>query len=270
MQKSTAQRNDPLGVVQSTSEPIKARHHSSTLLGVEAVKTLLKARRSLGITQLAKELNVSKSTAHDLAAALSSLGFVAQNDQTRRYELSPEIFRFLHLIATEFGQNRAVKSYIRAQAQRLNATVVINALNQRSTYVLCASGPYADTFFLGECGPAFTGASGKALVAQLDESVWLHYAPLVSDETPSPYANRDPEKFYAELRAARASGVAWTLRERDPAMFSIAAPIRLGDRPWNQSVGLVLPYTESALGTREALVPEIKLLAADLEELMLH
>jgi DNA-binding IclR family transcriptional regulator len=270
MQPTTAQRNDPLGVVQSTSEPPKARHHSSTLLGVEAVITLLKARRSLGITQLAKELNVSKSTAHDLAAALSSLGFVAQNEQTRRYALSPEIFRFINLIATEYGQNRAVRSYLRAQAQRLNATVVINALCDRSTYVLCASGPYADTFYLGECGPAFTGASGKALIAQRDESVWSYYAPRESDETPSPYANRDPEKLFAELRTIRATGVAWTLRERDPEMFSVAAPIRVGDEPWNQSVGLVLPYTASALGAREALVPEIKLLAAELEELMLR
>lgn len=61
------------------------RHHSSMFLGMAALEVLLRARRSLGITQVASALGISKSTAHDLMAALVQLGFVEQSELTRRY-----------------------------------------------------------------------------------------------------------------------------------------------------------------------------------------
>src|SRR4051812_36572055 len=126
------------------------RHHNSMFQGVEALVVLLKAHRSLGITQIAAALGVSKSTAHDLVAALCELGFVEQNQATRRYAISPQIFQFLHLFSTEYGANPALKPLLRAQAARLKASVVVTALRLRTTYALCASGPAADTFLPGD------------------------------------------------------------------------------------------------------------------------
>src|SRR5687768_8774496 len=245
-----------------------ARHHSSMFRGVEALVVLLKAHRSLGITQLADALQLSKSTTHDLAAALCALGFVDQNPATRRYAVSPEIFRFLHLISTEFGPNSAVKPLLRTQARKLGATIVITALCRRTTYALCASGPNADTFLLGDNGPAFTSACGKILVAQLDEPVWPEYAPRSAEKANSPYANVDPQRFFAELRAARANGVAWSLRERDVRLCSVAAPIRVGEEPWNRAVGLALPYSEWTVRDRDELTAQAKTLAGEIAQLL--
>jgi DNA-binding IclR family transcriptional regulator len=238
-----------------------ARHHTSMFRGVEALRVLLKAHRSLGITQIAKALELSKSTAHDLVAALCALGFVEQNETTRRYAISPEIFRFLHLFSTEYGPNSALKPLLRAQAQKLRASIVVTALCRGNTYALCASGPNADTFLIGDHGPAYTSACGKILVAQFDESEWPEYAPKPGDKTDSPYSNHDPERFFAELRAARATGVAWNIRERDAVLCSVAAPICVGDPPWSRAVGLALPYSEWVVRDREELANEVRLLA---------
>src|SRR5687768_5989155 len=172
-----------------------ARHHSSMFRGVEALVVLLKAHRSLGITQLADALQLSKSTTHDLAAALCTLGFVDQNPTTRRYAVSPEIFRFLHVVSTEYGPNSAVKPLLRAQARKLKASIVITALCRRATYALCASGLNADTFLLGDNGPAHTSSCGKILVAQRDESEWPEFAPQPGDAPITPYSNLDPQRF---------------------------------------------------------------------------
>ena len=236
--------------------------------GVEALVVLLKAHRSLGITQLADALQLSKSTTHDLAAALCALGFVDQNPTNRRYAVSPEIFRFLHLISTEFGPNSAVKPLLRAQARTLGATIVVTALCRRTTYALCASGSSADTFLLGDNGPAFTSACGKILVAQLEASAWPDYAPSPADEVVSPHANRDPQRFFAELRAARVNGVAWSLRERDVRLCSVAAPIRVGEEPWNRAVGLALPYSEWVVRDRDKLAAHAKALADEIAQLL--
>lgn len=236
--------------------------------GVEALEILLKARRSLGITQLASALQLSKSTTHDLAATLCALGFVDQNPTTRRYSVSPEIFRFLHLISTEFGPNSAVKPLLRAQARKLKASIVITALSRRRTYTLCASGADGDTFLLGDNGPTYNSACGKILVAQFDESAWPDYAPQPGDQVESPYSNRDPQKFFAELKAARVNGVAWNLRERDASLCSVAAPLRVGERPWNRAVGIALPYSEWAARDREELAEQVTALATEIAHLL--
>jgi DNA-binding IclR family transcriptional regulator len=199
---------------------------------------------------------------------LCALGFVDQNPTTRRYAVSPEIFRFLHLISTEFGPNSAVKPLLRGQARKLGATIVITALCRRTTYALCASGSSADTFLLGDNGPAFTSACGKILVAQLEASAWPDYAPSPTDEGVSPHANRDPQRFFAELRAARANGVAWSLRERDVRLCSVAAPIRVGGEPWNRAVGLALPYSEWTVRDRDELTAQAKALAGEIAQLL--
>ena len=250
------------------SKRAAARHHNSMFQGVEALLVLLKAHRSLGITQLAGALQLSKSTTHDLASALCELGFVDQSPATRRYTVSPEIFRFLHVISTEFGPNSAVKPLLRTQARRLKATVVITALARRSTFALCACGPSADTFLLGDNGPAFTSACGKILVAQRGESEWSHYAPQTGDAVESPFANRDPVKFFAELRAARQNGVAWSLRERDAGLCSVAAPIVAGEQPWQRAVGLALPHSEWVVRDRDELAAQAKALAGAISELL--
>ena len=236
--------------------------------GFEALLVLLQAHRSLGITQLASALGLSKSTAHDLAAALCELGFVEQNPVTRRYAISPEIFRFLHLVSTEFGINAAVKPLLRAQARRLKASIVVTALCRRTTYAVCASGADADTFLLGDNGPAHTSACGKILVAQFAETAWPDYAPQPGDEAASPHANLDPRRFIAELRAARVNGVAWSLRERDANLCSVAAPIRVGEQPWSRAVGLALPHDEWLVRDRDELAGQAIALAADISALL--
>lgn len=157
-----------------------------------------------------------------------------------------------------------MKPLLRAQARKLKATIVVTALCRRSTYALCACGPAADTFLLGDNGPAYTSACGKVLVAQFEESRWRDYAPRPGETAASPYANLDPRRFVAELRAARANGVAWNVRERDASLCSVAAPLRVGDQPWSRAVGLALPYDEWVVRDREELAAQVTALAAEL------
>lgn len=236
--------------------------------GVEALVVLLKAHRSLGITQVASALGLSKSTTHDLLGALGELGFVEQHPATRRYSISPEIFRFLHLFSADYGSNSALKPLLRAQARKLNASIVVTALCRRSTYALCASGLDADTFLLGDHGPAYTSACGKILVAQLDASAWPDYAPRPGDKPDSPFSNLDPQRFYAELRTAAVNGVAWSLRERDASLCSVAAPLCVGDKPWSRAVGIALPYQEWIIRDRDELAHQVTALAAEISALL--
>lgn len=255
-----------------TKSPVSAgnvgRHHNSLFRGVEALVVLLKAHRSLGITQIAAALNLPKSTAHDLLAALCELGFVEQDDETRRYAISPQIFQFLNLFSTEYGANPVLKPFLREQAARLRASVVMTALRLKTTYVLCASGPEADTYLLGDNGPAYSSACGKILVSQFDESAWMDYASQPEDKPSSPYCKLDHGQFFRELRSAREYGVAWSIRERQASLCSVAALIRSGARPWSRAIGIILPYREWVVRDREELAAQAKEVAERISDLL--
>jgi DNA-binding IclR family transcriptional regulator len=141
---------------------------------------------------------------------------------------------------------------------------VVTALSRHRTYAVCASGANADTYLVGDNGPASTSACGKVLVAQFPESEWPDYAPRADDPIGSPYANRDPQRFFTELRAARVNGVAWNLRERDARLCSVAAPIGVGEKPWNRAAAIALPYQDWLARDREELADAVKRLAAEL------
>jgi DNA-binding IclR family transcriptional regulator len=127
----------------------------------------------------------------------------------------------------------------------------------------------ADTFLLGDNGPAFTSACGKILVgANSMRPSWPEYAPGTAEEVVSPHATLDPQRFFAELRAARVNGVAWSLRERDVRLCSVAAPIRVGDEPWNRAVGLAIPYSEWTVRDRDELAGQAKTLADEIAQLL--
>ena len=252
-----------LAVAVKATAPIKgaSRHSSAVFRGMEALVMLVKARRSLGITQIATALNLPKSSAHDLVAGLCELGFVEQHDDTRRYAISPKIFEFLHLCATEYGANPALKPLLREEAVKLRASVVVTALRGRTTYALCGSGPETDTFLVGDNGPAYSSACGRVLVSQFDESVWADYAPSPEDRPKSSFCKLDSEHFFQQLRAARTSGIAWSLRERESHLCSVGAPIRSGARPWSRAVGIILNHQEWAARDRDELAAEARALA---------
>lgn len=243
------------------------RPHNS-VRGIEALVVMLKARRSMGITQIATALDLPKSSAHDLVAGLCELGFVERHGETRRYSVSPRIFGFLHLCSTEYGANPALKPLLREEAAKLRASVVVTALRGRTTYALCGSGPETDTFLVGDHGPAYSSACGRVLISQFDEAAWADYAPRPDDKPKSPYCRVDRDHFFQQLRTARECGTAWSLREREPNLCSVAAPIRSWEQPCSRAVGIILNHRECALRDREELAGQARALAERIARLM--
>ena len=47
----------------------------------------------------------------------------------------------------------------------------------------------------------------------------------------------------------------------------MAAPIRVGDKPWGRAIGLALPYNEWVVRDREELAAEVRRLADEMSQL---
>lgn len=231
------------------------------------MRLMVQAGHSLGVTRLAQELGLPKSSTHRLLRTLCELGFVQRVEPTHRYTLSAEIFDFVHEIASHFGRNLKLDRPLRAAAARLGCSVYLSMLGRRHTYVICGAGEEGNTTRLGSHGPAHASSAGKVLIAQLPETEWARYAPGPGDAPETPYTNRDPAKFFARLREARESGVAWNIRETDKEIVSLAAVVREPFIPVPRlAVALVFRHEQRVHLDDAELVRAIKKLAETLEK----
>lgn len=241
-----------------------AAQRTSLTLGLTVLDTLLDRGGSLGVTQLAGLLGLSKSSVHDILRNLRSLGFVEQSSLTRRYGISPEIFRFIHRFSTRFGPNSRIENLIREAACRKNRTFYVSMLCRRHMFVVCATGPMGDTHALGVEAPVYASSCGKALVAQMPRAQWANYAPRRDDPRLTPNTITDRQRFLREIERARKTGVGWNARESAAGICSVAAPIPTVETPSSMAVALVLSAEGWEDADHDELARAVKELASQL------
>lgn len=240
------------------------RHNSSLLNGLAALQVLVRSGRSLGVTEIARELNLSKSSAHDLIMSMVSLGFVDKNEETRRYGLSPAIFEFFGNFANDFGKNVQMQGVLRRRAKDLDTTLYVSALSRDRSYVICASGRYGDTLVLGYSCPWYMSSSGLAVLSLMPEAIWEQFMTGPENERQEDYWPMDRNHLFAKLRKAKNRGVAWNDEDRQPDLTSVAAVIPTVGRVRDRAVALVMDSNDVLLSDRGELERQVMAIAGEL------
>jgi DNA-binding IclR family transcriptional regulator len=234
--------------------------------GISVVRLMVQCGHSLGVTRLAEELGMPKSSVHRLLITLQELGFVQKIEETKRYTLSADIFDFVHEIASHFGRNLSLDDRLRAAASKFGVSVYLSMLGKRDTYVICAAGDEGNTTKLGSHGRAYATSAGKVLIAHLDEKEWSLRAPPTEEKSITPYTIRDPQKFFAQLREVKKTGIAWNRRESSKDHVSLATVVREPFiRQPRLAVAFLMRHEELALRDHKELEQALLKLAADLE-----
>lgn len=240
--------------------------HRSLFEGITALQVLLRSPRSLGITEIGRELGISKSSAHDLVASLRQLGFVDRDDDTRRYSLSPAIFTFLGTFTNQFARSAAIDPALRRFAHEFDTTFYVSVLRRAHSYVVCAGGAYGGTVTIGYNCPWYASACGKVLVARSPEAVWEKLLPAADAPRVTEHTVLDHDRLRAELRQAARTGVAWNEQGSQLGFHSVAAPIPLVGRATDRAVAMVLTTGELAARDRRKLERQIRLVARKVGE----
>jgi DNA-binding IclR family transcriptional regulator len=190
---------------------------------------LLGASDGLGLAELARALDLNRSTAHHLLATLRGRGFVDQDERTRTYRLGYRVVGLVNLflrrndlVAAATGPIRALRDASGESAQ----FKVLQGTGQASLIDLPGSRPVhvRAPFSIGE-PDLYCTASGKVLLAYLprDNGERLTAALPFTRFTASTLA--DPDALRAELAIVRAQGYAVDREERFEGVMCVAAPV---------------------------------------------
>jgi DNA-binding IclR family transcriptional regulator len=210
--------------------PIQAPAQVQSVDRALSVLDLLAQRGEMGVTDLAAELDVHKSTAFRLVSALERRQLVEQVGDRGKYRLGLGILRLAAATTGRLDVTRESQPVCERLAYQLGETVNIAILDDASAVnVLQEFGNSAvgSRNWIGRRTPLHATSSGKVLLAFADEalretilgqSLTLHTESTVTDSA----------ELARQLDQAVARGWAATNEELEVGLTAVAAPIRDG------------------------------------------
>ncbi len=180
-----------------------------------------------GVTQIALDLDVHKSTAFRLVTTLEAHDLVEQAEDRGKYRLGMGLLRLAGATTARLDLVQEARSTTRELAALTGETVNIAVLSGRSAlYVDQAVG--ASTLqphqWVGQHVPLHATSNGKILMSELSPEL---LAPLLGDL--DRYTERtvtDPDQLRRELAQVRGSGHARAIDELEVGLAALAVPVR--------------------------------------------
>jgi DNA-binding IclR family transcriptional regulator len=204
----------------------------------------------MGLTpsEVARRVELSRSTVHRILVALEAEGLVAVAGGPGRYRLGPELTR---LAAFERGELRfAVRPFLEQLSLDVGETVDLAVLIQdRVSFIDQVAAPHRlrAVSTVGATFPAHCTANGKALLAALSDDHLLRLLPERLGGDPE----RGRDDLMAELQEVRRTGIAYDKQEHTPGISAIGAVVR---DPFVAVAAVTIPLpTQRYAGNEQAL-----------------
>jgi DNA-binding IclR family transcriptional regulator len=203
------------------------------VIGVERALDVLSLfgrseQATLGVTEIADALRLSKSVVHRTLAACCSRGFLEFDDGTHRYRLGPEIL----VLGLGYLDRVDVRGLGHATLTRLvdetGETATMSVRVGWTRVYIDQVTPNRDVKMvvsLGQPFPLHAGASSKALLAFLSDAEQQEYLATADLSAMTPHTITDAGRLREELTTIRGDGFAVSFSERDSGAGSVAAPV---------------------------------------------
>lgn len=226
--------------VADTREPVDERadeqvvpSSATTGAGVQSVDRALAILEVLartgeaGVTEIAVELGVHKSTAFRLVATLEAHRLVEQTTDRGRYRLGMGILRLAGATTARLDLVQEARPIARQLAADTGETVNIAVLAESSALYLdqvAGSSALQPHNWVGQHIPLHATSNGKVLLAGLEEQALEQALGKLATYTPRTITGRAPLR--AELDRVRDQGYAVAVDELEVGLTAVAAPIR--------------------------------------------
>jgi DNA-binding IclR family transcriptional regulator len=194
-----------------------------------SVLEILARRGEAGVTEVAAEISVHKSTAFRLLGALEDRGLVEQAEDRGKYRLGFGILRLAGAISAKMDVTRHGRPVCERLAREIGETVNLAVLQSHYAVNLDqAHGPSAVTAqnWVGQLTPLHATSSGKILLAHLDGEQRAELLAVAGLKGFTPATATTADALDEQLAQTRRRGYAISLEEYEVGLNAVAAPVR--------------------------------------------
>lgn len=214
---------------QQTNEPVFDAPAPMVERAFQLLDVLMVSDEGLALSDLARSLNMSKSSMHRLLKTLEYCGVVELHEE-RLYVLGPRIYKLASYVRGA-GLRRLALPAMQRLATAIGETIFLGRVEQDSVHVLESVEAGGERLFphvsvpRGMRVPLLAGASGRLVLANWPlerRQAWLRKHPLPRF---TEHSITDPEQFLAEVEITVAHGVAIDHEEFLMGVNAVAVPI---------------------------------------------
>jgi IclR family pca regulon transcriptional regulator len=232
----------------------RAGHSRSLERGLAILCAFTPDRPALGISELARELALTRSTTHRYVNTLANLGFLDQDASTRKYRLGPRVLDLGFSVLGSLELREIAGPYLRRLSDATGHTSNL-AIRDDTDVILIdrvrgRPGRYHHlefTLHVGSRIPAYCSATGKVLLAFLPRPDLEQVLERIDLIQRGPRTLTSKRALLAELDQVRRSGIAVNDEELESALRSIAAPVRARSGQVVAAVNVSVPWSPATV-----------------------
>jgi len=200
--------------------------------GLAILSSFHSDRQLIGVSELSRELELSRSTAHRYISTLARLGYLQQDQDSKRYRLGPKVLDLGFSAINSMDLREISAPHLRQLSDKTGYTVNLAILDGTDVVYIerCRTARPGQweidlNLHVGARLPAYCTAMGKAILAFVPEDRREEIIAQIDFAPRGPNTITDPQAFRDELARIRESGIAVNNEELAYGLRSIAAPI---------------------------------------------
>ena len=235
--------------------------------GLEVLEALAQSESSRGVSELARELGLTKSNVHRTLQTLCAAGYVRQNEASGEYECTMKIPKIAAAILGRVDMKRVAEPFMQVLAGTTQETVHLSILDDTDVfYVHKIDSPQPVRAYSEISGraPAYCVATGKALLAFQDDAYLQRFGERLRAHTPRTIATQ--VELRKELALIRQQGYAINRGEWREAVGGLAAPIFDAHRKPLAAIGISGPVERLRSPQLKSFTPEVLRAAREISE----
>src|SRR6478609_1982105 len=210
------------------------RAHSQSLeRGLAILSSFTSVQPLLGVSELAREVGLNRSTTHRYIATLAALGYLQQDAPTKKYRLGPRVVDLGFSAINSMELREISMPHLQRLSDETGHTVNMAILDGADIVYIerCRSSRQGQreidlNLHVGSRLPAYCTSMGKVLLAFVPEESLGSLLGEMELLRRGPNTIADTRALVDELAGVRSSGIAVNNEELAYGLRSIAVPVR--------------------------------------------
>lgn len=189
------------------------------------------SQRGLSISELARSLQIGKSTVHGITAALLDAGALARDERTKRYRLGTTLFELGRAVSPVVDLSEAARPIMQRLMEETRESVFLGVRAGDHVSIIAITEPARELKISAPPGtriPLLAGATGKALLAGMPEAEVQVLLGRLGLSRYTRHSIVDPVRYVDELNQVRRRGYALDDEEYLAGVRAVAAAFDLG------------------------------------------
>jgi IclR family pca regulon transcriptional regulator len=200
--------------------------------GLAILSSFSVGRQLIGVSEIAHELGLTRSTAHRYIATLAQLGYLQQDRSTRKYALGPRVLDLGFTAINSMELRHVAAPHLQRLCDETGHTVNMAILDdvdivyvERFRASRRGQSEIDLDLHVGSRLPAYCTSMGKVLLAFLPDAERDDVLSRITFDRRGPNTITSKAALLAELRRVRVTGIAVNNEELAYGLRSVAVPV---------------------------------------------